>query len=1018
MRRLKSHHKNIILRTAIFLYFFQLAAVSAGQQGFDIQIKKPREFENRVLRSEKPQKKFTAPRRFIQNTVTHYNYFFNANRKLEDVITRAKQQFKDDYSQLLPFYNYSLDVTAADSIELDSVSFKAQTGIVLHDLRSDWTDNLYMLWGTAYFLQKKFDSAYLMYQFINYAFAPKESDGYYRVIGSARDGNSATSIASKEKRGLLRRAFSEPPSRNDAFIWQIRNFLEQDKYAEAASLILALKNDSLFPSRLHNDLEEMQAYYFYRQNNWDSAAAHLELALSAASNNQEKARWEYLLGQLYERTNQFEQSERFYGKAIGHTTDPILEVYARLALVRVNRDEKENTIDNNIATLLKMAKRDKYVDYRDIIYFMAAQMEIERGNYDAAISHLQKSTKYVANNPSQRNKAFLQLAELSYAQRLYRQSRNYYDSLQLNDPMLEDVGAIETRKQVLETVVLNLDILHRQDSLQTLAAMPENDRRDYVKKLLRQLRRQQGLKDEPSKGSTGRVREQDAANALFGDNQKGEWYFYNTSLREKGLSDFRAKWGTRPNTDNWRRSGAQQSNTRVGNNVAGGNAPGTIPAEQKVDDLSFEALYDGIPLTEEKMKVSRDSVMNALFDLGITLVQKMDDCQTGTDTLLSLQRQFPEHPQMDQVLFNLYYCFQKNGETTRAAGVKKIMADQYSHSNLTSIVTTGKDPQGKSRQNEATRNYEDIYDLFIEGRFDEALRAKKSADSIYGNTYWTPQLLYIEAVYHIKQRDDNTAKQVLNNIINQFGGEPLADKATTMLDVLERRAEIEEELRNLVIEMPTEDQKPVVEDKPIVQAPPVQPQIKGDTAMAKPIDTIAVAIEPEKIIEDPKLNKPDQAINAQTRQLRDTAVGRTVPGADISKPVTAPVEANYHFENSVPHFVVVVLNKVDPIFVREARTAFERFNRNEFYNKQMTSELVELDSANQLVMISPFATADEALAYLERVRPRTGTEILPWLKGGKFSFLILTERNFELLKIKKNLEAYREFLNQHVPGKF
>src|SRR5690606_8641033 len=123
LRRLKSHHKNIILRTAIFLYFFQLAAVSVGQQGFDIQIKKPREFENRVLRSEKPQKKFTAPRRFIQNTVTHYNYFFNANRKLEDVITRAKQQFKDDYSQLLPFYNYSLDVTAADSVELDSVSF-------------------------------------------------------------------------------------------------------------------------------------------------------------------------------------------------------------------------------------------------------------------------------------------------------------------------------------------------------------------------------------------------------------------------------------------------------------------------------------------------------------------------------------------------------------------------------------------------------------------------------------------------------------------------------------------------------------------------------------------------------------------------------------------------------------------------------------------------------------------------------------------------------------------------------
>ncbi|MCR6719831.1 MAG: tetratricopeptide repeat protein [Chitinophagaceae bacterium] len=446
-----------------------------------MDIKKPKEFENRVLRSEKPQKKFTAPRRFIQNTVTHYNYHFNASRKLTDVINRAKEQFRDDYSQLLPFYNYSLDVTMADSMELDSVSFKAQTGIVLHDLRNDWADNMYLLWGQSYYLQQKFDSASLMFQFINYAFAPREDDDYYSTIGSARDGNKATSISTKEKKGLLRKALTEPPSRNDAFIWQIRTFLQRDLYAEAASLILALQNDSLFPSRLHDDLEQMQAYYFYRQNNWDSAAVHLEGALGSAENKQERARWEFLLGQLYERTGKFEQSASYYENAIGRTTDPILEVYARLALVRVNRDEKENTVDNNIATLLKMAKRDKYVDYRDIIYYMAAQMEIERGNWEAAIPLLEKSTKYIANNSSQRNKAFLQLAELSFRQRQYRQSLNYYDSLQLDDPELLDPESITTRKTVLGDIVFNLDVLHRQDSLQQLAALPEDDRRDYVK---------------------------------------------------------------------------------------------------------------------------------------------------------------------------------------------------------------------------------------------------------------------------------------------------------------------------------------------------------------------------------------------------------------------------------------------------------------------------------------------------------------------------------------------------------
>ena len=135
---------------AVLLILLQAHLPVAGQLGISFDIKKPKEYEERVLRSEKSdQKKFTLPRRFIQNTVTHYNYFFNANNKLNEVLERAKESFKDDYSRLLPFYNYSLDVTARDSIQLDSVTYKSSTGIALHDLRNDWTDNLYLLWGAA-----------------------------------------------------------------------------------------------------------------------------------------------------------------------------------------------------------------------------------------------------------------------------------------------------------------------------------------------------------------------------------------------------------------------------------------------------------------------------------------------------------------------------------------------------------------------------------------------------------------------------------------------------------------------------------------------------------------------------------------------------------------------------------------------------------------------------------------------------------------------------------------------------
>lgn len=205
----------------------------------------------------------------------------------------------------------------------------------------------------------------------------------------------------------------------------------------------------MFPARLRNDLDEVQALWFYKQGMWDSTAFHLNLALGNATNKQEKARWEYLIGQLYERTGKYKEAEKFYAKAISHTTDPVLEIYARLNSIRTNKDGGENYIDENIAALLKMAKRDKFQDYRDIIYFMAAQMELERNNFDAAQALLLKGLKYNNGNVALRNKAFLQMGELAFAQKQYRPAYNFYDSIKLDDPALKDGENIKKKRNCL-----------------------------------------------------------------------------------------------------------------------------------------------------------------------------------------------------------------------------------------------------------------------------------------------------------------------------------------------------------------------------------------------------------------------------------------------------------------------------------------------------------------------------------------------------------------------------------------
>ena len=59
---------------------------------------------------------------------------------------------------------------------------------------------------------------------------------------------------------------------------------------------------------------------------------------------------------------------------------------------------------------------------------------------------LEKSTKYTSNDLSQRNKAFLQLANYLLQNDNTGRAYNFYDSLQMDDPALKDPEAITKRK--------------------------------------------------------------------------------------------------------------------------------------------------------------------------------------------------------------------------------------------------------------------------------------------------------------------------------------------------------------------------------------------------------------------------------------------------------------------------------------------------------------------------------------------------------------------------------------------
>ncbi|MEO6583609.1 MAG: hypothetical protein ABIO05_04755, partial [Ferruginibacter sp.] len=642
----------LIVRFSLFMLFFfyvSSALCQAGSIIFDVQKDKPEKFKNKTLKSETTgDKKFTLKKRISQNTVSHYNYYFNANNKLNEVIERARLANKDDYGKLLPFYGYSLNTTSIQKTELDSVIYKATAGILLHDLRSDWVDNLYLLIGKSYLYQKEFDSASMTFQFINYNLFPrKKKDDNPLVVGTnANAGGKSISIASKEDRSLLTKAFTRPPSRNEALVWQIRTLIEQEEYTDAAGLINTLQNDQNFPVRLKAELEEVNAYWFYKQKIYDSTANHLDKALSAAEDKQDKSRWEYLLAQLFEVTKQPEKASLYYRRAIKHTTDPLLDIYANLNNAKIYKGNNAKEYNNTIDDLIKMAKKDKYESYRDIVYYAAGELALQKPDTSAAEILFIKSIGYNDINSTYKNKAYLQLADVAFNKKDYKKAAALYDSLQITDAVLiEREKEIEGRRNALSKIVKKINVIEREDSLQYIASLSANEREVFLKDILKKLRKQQGLKDDVIVSNSSSVfdNNQNQSIDLFGSNNtKGDWYFYNASIKSKGFSEFRSRWGNRLNVDNWRRNAAINN---IGNiNIANNSLfPLDNISSQINTELSYDGLLSNVPLTAEKLATSNILVSSSLFELGKLYQNSLEDYSMAAHTYeISLQR-FPNN---------------------------------------------------------------------------------------------------------------------------------------------------------------------------------------------------------------------------------------------------------------------------------------------------------------------------------------------------------------------------------------
>jgi len=204
-----------------------------------------------------------------------------------------------------------------------------------------------------------------------------------------------------------------------------------------------------------------------------------------------------------------------------------------------------------------------------------------------------------------------------------------------------------------------------------------------------------------------------------------------------------------------------------------------------------------------------------------------------------------------------------------------------------------------------------------------------------------------------------------------------------MIDVLKRRSEIENYLTNLQIERVKEDSVIEVAEIQVRKAPEIAR--KNDTT--------------NQITQNAGIKKQDSIIVKNVKP---------VPQAPLS---------SFNFVSTATQFVVMLLDKVDPVYISEARNALVRYNREKFSQQSITIVKDTLDKDRSLLVFREFPDAVAAAAYTDKIKKDAAGEI-SWLPPNKYSFFIMSDANLQLLKVNKDIEAYLKLLRNYFPGKF
>jgi tetratricopeptide (TPR) repeat protein len=658
---------------------------------------------------------------------TKLNILYNGQIALDKGVKGINDNTTENFWKRLPVEKMQV----SDDLPVDGKSknadfelaeAKATKAIQKHSMNIDGReknyqiDEAYLLLGKARYYDQRFIPALDAFNYILYKY-PNSSNNYeariWREKTNIRLGNDAAAIRNTSK--LIK-----------------DNKLKKQEFADANAIL---------------------ASAFLNIEEKDSAVVKLKLANQYTKIHEEKERYSFLLGQLYEEAGQKDSAIYFYQTVIDMNRKAerkfVIQAYAKKAKLNNYRNEDYDLFVEKSKKIMKDRENRPYLDviYHNIgiFYDNNKDKKMALDFYKASLET--KSTDPYLNASNYRNIGNLYFKDADYPDA----AKNYDQCLALLDVKSREFLKIQKTRKDLDEVILDEAIAKKNDSIIYVFGLKEPEQivyyenyiqkiksRDELKKLLED--KQKKIENNIALNSALNVPDGTISNKNTGMPNTGKgfappdnanqpdkekvntFYFYNPNTVAYGKLEFKKRWGNRTQVGYWRVSATASSATN--NNL-----------EEKKTDTIADAKTAAVVINEKytteyymKQLPKSQTVIDSLvkernltyYKLGVTYKEKFKEYTLASTKLEQLLTYNPEEKLILPTKYNLYKIYQITN-SAKAEALKNEITSQYPNSRYANIVSNS-GSINETLQDTPEGEYIKLYRLYEEEYFASVLK--------------------------------------------------------------------------------------------------------------------------------------------------------------------------------------------------------------------------------------------------------------------------------------------------------